>query len=107
MTELERLAVDAIRVLSMDAVEKAKSGHPGTPMALAPVGYVHVLADGTVELRRSDGVTNANVELEAISAFCFYNLPFDFTVAQATPRYVQALETPTARIGSSNASRLP
>jgi transketolase len=40
MKPLERLAVDAVRVLSMDAVEKAGSGHPGTPMALAPVGYV-------------------------------------------------------------------
>ena len=36
----ERLAIDAIRVLSMDAVQKAESGHPGTPMALAPAGYV-------------------------------------------------------------------
>ncbi len=35
-----QLAIDAIRVLSMDAVQKAESGHPGTPMALAPVGYV-------------------------------------------------------------------
>ena len=40
MNDLERLAVDAIRVLSMDAVQKANSGHPGTPMALAPLGYV-------------------------------------------------------------------
>jgi transketolase len=40
VNDLERLSVDAIRVLSMDAVEKAASGHPGTPMALAPVGYV-------------------------------------------------------------------
>jgi len=40
MNEVERLAVDAIRVLSMDAVQKADSGHPGTPMALAPIGYV-------------------------------------------------------------------
>ena len=40
MSDLERLSIDAIRVLSMDAVQKAKSGHPGTPMALAPVGYV-------------------------------------------------------------------
>ncbi len=40
MNEIERLAVDAIRVLSMDAVQKANSGHPGTPMALAPMGYV-------------------------------------------------------------------
>lgn len=34
-----RVAIDTIRTLSMDAVEKAGSGHPGTPMALAPVGY--------------------------------------------------------------------
>lgn len=31
--------IDSIRVLSMDAVQKAVSGHPGTPMALAPLGY--------------------------------------------------------------------
>ncbi|WP_156678263.1 transketolase [Sphingomonas profundi] len=35
----DRLAIDTIRTLAMDAVEKANSGHPGTPMALAPVGY--------------------------------------------------------------------
>ncbi|MGQ9505127.1 MAG: transketolase [Thermogutta sp.] len=34
------MAVNTIRTLSMDAVEAAKSGHPGTPMALAPVGYL-------------------------------------------------------------------
>ena len=36
----EKLAIDTIRVLAMDAVQAARSGHPGTPMALAPVGYV-------------------------------------------------------------------
>ncbi len=40
MSTTEQLSIDAIRVLSMDAVQKANSGHPGTPMALAPVGYV-------------------------------------------------------------------
>ncbi|MDT8368373.1 MAG: transketolase [Longimicrobiales bacterium] len=39
MTKLDRLSIDVIRVLSMDAVEAASSGHPGTPMALAPVAY--------------------------------------------------------------------
>jgi transketolase len=38
--DLEELAVDTIRTLSMDAVEKANSGHPGAPMALAPLAYV-------------------------------------------------------------------
>jgi transketolase len=36
---LDRLCIDTIRTLSMDAVQKARSGHPGTPMALAPVAY--------------------------------------------------------------------
>jgi transketolase len=36
---IDQLCIDTIRTLSMDAVEQAKSGHPGTPMALAPVAY--------------------------------------------------------------------
>ena len=36
---IDQLAIDTIRTLSMDAVEAAKSGHPGTPMAMAPVAY--------------------------------------------------------------------
>jgi transketolase len=39
-TQLDELCVNTIRTLSMDAVEKAKSGHPGAPMALAPLAYV-------------------------------------------------------------------
>ena len=39
LTDIDQLAIDTIRTLSMDAVEAAKSGHPGTPMALAPVAY--------------------------------------------------------------------
>ncbi len=37
--DLDELAVNTIRTLSIDAVELAKSGHPGTPMALAPLVY--------------------------------------------------------------------
>jgi transketolase len=37
---LDQLCIDTIRTLSMDAVQKANSGHPGTPMALAPLAYV-------------------------------------------------------------------
>lgn len=37
---IDELCINTIRTLSMDAVEQAKSGHPGTPMALAPVAYV-------------------------------------------------------------------
>jgi transketolase len=39
-SELDLLCINTVRTLSMDAVQKAESGHPGTPMALAPIGYV-------------------------------------------------------------------
>jgi transketolase len=38
-TELDRLSINTIRTLSIDAVQAANSGHPGTPMALAPLVY--------------------------------------------------------------------
>src|SRR2546425_1361144 len=37
--ELDQVAINTIRTLSIDAVQQAKSGHPGTPMALAPLVY--------------------------------------------------------------------
>jgi transketolase len=38
-TARDQLCINTLRTLAMDAVQKANSGHPGTPMALAPVGY--------------------------------------------------------------------
>ncbi len=40
MTETDQLCVDTIRTLSMDAIQKANSGHPGLPMAMAPAAFV-------------------------------------------------------------------
>ena len=39
-TDLDRLAIDTIRTLSIDGVQKANSGHPGAPMGAAPMAYV-------------------------------------------------------------------
>src|SRR3954468_4237693 len=38
--DIDRLSIDTIRTLSMDAVQKANSGHPGMPMAMAPAAYL-------------------------------------------------------------------
>ncbi len=37
--DLDQLCINTIRTLSIDAIQKANSGHPGTPMALAPLAY--------------------------------------------------------------------
>ncbi len=39
-SELDRLSINTLRTLAMDAVEEAASGHPGAPMALAPLAHV-------------------------------------------------------------------
>ncbi len=38
-TDIDLLCINTVRALAMDAVQQAESGHPGTPMALAPLGY--------------------------------------------------------------------
>src|ERR671925_472799 len=47
-TKLDELSINTIRTLSMDAVQKANSGHPGTAMAMAPV--MHTLWDRFLRL---------------------------------------------------------
>src|SRR5450432_3971938 len=53
-TKLDTLSVNTIRTLAMDAVQAANSGHPGTPMALAPVAFQlwteHLRYDPTMPL---------------------------------------------------------
>jgi transketolase len=39
MPDIDQLSINTIRTLSIDAIQKANSGHPGTPMAMAPVAY--------------------------------------------------------------------
>ena len=38
--ELDQLSINALRFLAVDAVEKAKSGHPGAPLGCAPIAYL-------------------------------------------------------------------
>ena len=39
MNQIDNLSINAIRVLSADAIQKAKSGHPGLPLGAAPIAY--------------------------------------------------------------------
>src|SRR5689334_24408493 len=40
LAEIDRLSIDTIRTLAIDAVQAANSGHPGAPLSLAPAAYV-------------------------------------------------------------------
>lgn len=40
---MDQISINTIRTLSMDGVQAANSGHPGTPMAMAPVAYCRPL----------------------------------------------------------------
>ena len=40
MNSIDRLCIDTVRMLSVDMVEKAKSGHPGMPLGASPMAYV-------------------------------------------------------------------
>ena len=45
--DLDQLAINTIRTLAIDAIQKANSGHPGTPMALARIATCEVLDPAT------------------------------------------------------------
>ncbi|MEM9467886.1 MAG: S-layer homology domain-containing protein [Actinomycetota bacterium] len=62
------------------------------------VAYANIMDDGTVEVAHSSGITDAHVAREAISAFCFYDLPFEFSTVQVTPRYEGNDEHATAEV---------
>ncbi len=85
-TEVDLLCVDTIRALAVDAVEQARSGHPGAPMGLAPAAYVlwarflrHDPADpGWPDRDRfvlSAG--HASMLLYALLHLCGYDLPLE------------------------------
>jgi transketolase len=84
--EIRKLSIDTIRALAMDAVQKADSGHPGTAMALAPLGYTlyrHILRlhPGDTAWRDRDrfvlSAGHACVLQYALTHLCGFDLSLD------------------------------
>jgi hypothetical protein len=72
---------------------------PAIDALLVPVAYATVMPDGSVTAARSSGLTSANVDLESTSAFCFYDLDFEFTVVQTSPLYLSDHPDTSIEIG--------
>jgi len=81
-----RLAIDAVRALSMDAVQAANSGHPGAPMGLAPAGYLlwrHHLRHNPAHPQWADrdrfvlSAGHASMLLYSLLHLSGYDLPLD------------------------------
>jgi transketolase len=115
--------IDAVRVLSMDAVQRANSGHPGTPMALAPAGYELF----TRHLRHHPGnpywhdrdrfvlsVGHASMLLYALLHLSGYELPLEeiedfrqwgsLTPGHPEVRHTPGVETTTGPLGQGVAN---
>ncbi len=106
--DVDLLAVNTIRTLSMDAVQHANSGHPGTPMALAPLGYVlftrHLVHD-PADPQWPDrdrfvlSAGHASMLLYSLLHLTGYDLPLSEiksfrTLHSATPGHPEHFETP-------------
>jgi transketolase len=105
---LDQRCIDTIRTLSMDAVQKAESGHPGTPMALAPLAYRLYTKHMKHDPARPDwadrdrfvlSVGHASMLLYASLHLAGYDLPLEEIVrfrqwGSATPGHPEVKHTP-------------
>ena len=85
---MDAMCINTIRTLSMDAVQAANSGHPGTPMALAPVAYSYGsdFCDSIPKIR--SGLTAIDsCSLTAMLRCCFMPLLHLCGVKGVNPQY--------------------
>lgn len=68
----DSLAVNTIRTLSMDAIQKANSGHPGLPMGAAPMAYALWSRVLNTNLKIHIGLTGIVLYFLLDTAQCFY-----------------------------------
>jgi 6-phosphogluconate dehydrogenase (decarboxylating) len=69
--DADQLAIATIRTLAMDAVQQARPGHPGTPVAMAPVAYALFLAAALFERFSARGEADFQDRLPSAMRFQF------------------------------------
>ena len=72
MNTIDTMSVNAIRVLSADAIQKAKSGHPGLPLGSAPAAYELWMNHMNTTRQIRSGQTVTVSSYPAVMAPCYY-----------------------------------
>ena len=94
---IEKLAIDTIRTLSMDGVQAANSGHPGTPMALAPVAYTLGIECSATTRRLPTGRPAIASCSPAATPRCCSTRCFTWPVCEAWTRMAMSLTSQRSR----------
>lgn len=68
----DQLAVNTIRTLSMDGIQKANSGHPGLPMGAAPMAYALWTKQLKVNPKTQNGLTVTVLSYQLDMVQCYY-----------------------------------
>lgn len=72
MNNIDEMSVNAIRVLSADAIQKAKSGHPGLPLGAAPAAYELWSRHMNHNPANPNGKTETDLSCQADTVQCCY-----------------------------------
>jgi transketolase len=92
--DVAQLAINTIRTLSIDAIERANSGHPGLPMGAAPMAYLAIELGASLGWREYIGDQGETITIDHFGASAPAEVLFEeygFTAGNVVERFKELL----------------